>query len=117
MNAAAELRRARERALAGCALLALLALGACATHGYLRRREYAREGASRLAAARWLGGELALGTASRWLRHPTREEPWAAGHEGPGLLDTDPAGALLTPPEAVLREGLARARVSRRGPR
>jgi hypothetical protein len=57
------------------------------------------------AAASAVGAELALHAGSRWLRHPTRSEPWAYGHDGPGVFDPDPAGAFASPPRATLVRG------------
>lgn len=64
-------------------------------------------------AASAVGGELALHAGARWLRHPTRSEPWAYGHDGPGVADPDPAGAFASAPRATLLVGgaVTRARL------
>lgn len=55
------------------------------------------------AVVRLLGtADLALSSASRWLRHPSLSEPGAAFADAPAILDADPAGALMAPPGAVL---------------
>jgi hypothetical protein len=72
-----------------------------------RRQEDARV---RVDAAQLTGPEIALHSASRWLRHPTRSEPWAASADGPAMLDLDPAGALAPPPVAVVRAGMPASR-------
>lgn len=71
-----------------------------------RRQQPHRDHAVRTTAAQLVGPEIALHSASRWLRHPTRVEPWSASADGPALLDLDPAGALAPPPAEVLRAGL-----------
>lgn len=82
--------------------LALGALGVASAHRSALVRERARDRTVIIAAASLVGGELALNAGARWLRHPTRVEPWAYGHDGPGVVDADPAGAFATP----VREGL-----------
>lgn len=55
------------------------------------------------AVARLLGtADMALSSASRWLRHPTLSEPGAAFADAPAILDVDPAGAWIAPPRGVL---------------
>jgi hypothetical protein len=55
------------------------------------------------AVVRWLGtADMALSSASRWLRHPSLSEPGAAFADAPAILDADPAGAMIAPPRAVL---------------
>lgn len=55
------------------------------------------------AVVRLLGtADMALSSASRWLRHPSLSEPGAAFADGPAVLDADPAGALIAPPLPVL---------------
>lgn len=76
-----------------------------------RRDARAADTRVRLIAARAVGPEIALHSASRWLRHPTRSEPWAASADGPAMLDLDPAGALAPPPVEVLRAGLPATRL------
>ena len=63
-------------------------------------------------AAQLTGPEIALHSASRWLRHPTRSEPWAASADGPAMLDLDPAGALAPPPTDVIRAGYNGTRIT-----
>lgn len=80
-------------------------------------RARAREHDAIVAAASLVGPELALHAGARWLRHPTRVEPWAYGHDGPGLADADPAGAFASPARESLAAGgsiATRARVIRR---
>lgn len=47
--------------------------------------------------------DLALSSASRWLRHPSLTEPGAPFADGPAILDADPAGAVIGPPRDLLR--------------
>jgi hypothetical protein len=52
---------------------------------------------------RFLGSaDMALSSASRWLRHPSLSEPGAAFADAPAILDADPAGAMIAPPRALL---------------
>jgi hypothetical protein len=54
------------------------------------------------AAVRLLGtADMALSSASRWLRHPSLSEPGAAFADAPAILDADPAGALIAPPHVL----------------
>ena len=46
--------------------------------------------------------DLALSSSSRWLRHPSQAELGAAFADAPGSFDTDPAGAWVGPPRALL---------------
>jgi len=88
-------------------LLALVAVTAFDARAKRSRRDAEMPIAH--AAARIVGPELALHAAARWLRHPTRSEPWAAATDAPGMLDLDPAGATAPPPREVLGAGLPRA--------
>jgi hypothetical protein len=92
----------------------VLALAAIVEVRDAHARRAQREDAAhvRSAAARAVGPELALHSASRWLRHPTRSEPWAASADAPAMLDLDPAGALAPPPSAALRSGWPAVRLS-----
>jgi hypothetical protein len=59
------------------------------------------------AVVRLLGtADMALSSASRWLRHPSLSEPGAAFADSPAILDADPAGAMIAPPHAVLAGSL-----------
>lgn len=101
--------------LAPAAALAvfILSLGTCSVvHARARQIRRTRHASIRRAVARITGPELSLHSASRWLRHPTRSEPWAASSDGPALLDVDPAGALAPPPVAVLRAGWPAVRIT-----
>jgi hypothetical protein len=104
--------------LGALALLSLSLVVWAAGDAAARRRQRRDVESTRLAAARVAGPELALHAASRWLRHPTRSEPWAASADAPAMLDVDPAGAIAPPPVAVLRAGLSPVRLAvRRGGR
>ncbi len=46
--------------------------------------------------------DMALSSASRWLRHPSLSEPGAAFADAPAILDADPAGAMIAPPRDLL---------------
>ena len=55
------------------------------------------------AVVRLLGtADMALSSASRWLRHPSLSEPGAAFADAPAILDADPAGAMIAPPRGLL---------------
>lgn len=55
------------------------------------------------SVVRLLGtADMALSSASRWLRHPSLSEPGAAFADAPAILDADPAGAMIAPPRALL---------------
>jgi hypothetical protein len=70
--------------------------------------------ADRAAVVRLTGSpDLALSSASRWLRHPALSEPGAAFADAPALPDTDPAGASIPPPRTLYRD-TARSVVVRR---
>jgi len=91
----------------GVALL-VLALGTAAmlADASSRRAAQGRRAAEVEAAVRLLGtADLALSSASRWLRHPSLSEPGAAFADAPALLDADPAGALIGPPFEVSGPG------------
>jgi hypothetical protein len=96
---------ARLAPLLACALLALLLSVWAARDARARRAQRRETDHVQQLAARVIGPELALHGASRWLRHPTRSEPWAASADAPAMLDLDPAGALAPPPVSALREG------------
>lgn len=98
------------------ALLVVLVLGAslAAILVDASARAAASDDARQRAVVALIGlPDLVLSSSSRWLRHPSQSEPGAALADLPGSLDTDPAGALIGPPRAVLRVGGVRAR--RRG--
>ncbi len=98
----ASFARPRARTLALCAAASLVLLVLVRVHaGELARRRDADARALRVMAGA-VGSELALDADARWLRHPTRSEPWAYGHDGPGLADVDPAGAWSAPARAAL---------------
>jgi hypothetical protein len=76
-----------------------------------RRADDASRATERTALCRLLGtADLALSSTSRWLRHPSLAEPGAPFADGPASLDTDPGGALITPPRDVIRRGAVRLR-------
>jgi hypothetical protein len=103
MTAALASLAARRLALFAVALFALsLATALCAAHARSLTRARSLDERSLRSAASAVGPELALYAGARWLRHPTRSEPWAYGHDGPGLADPDPAGAFASAPRAVL---------------
>ena len=63
-----------------------------------RQRQTQVEGIVRLLGT----ADLALSSASRWLRHPSLTESGAPFADGPAILDADPAGAVIGPPRDVL---------------
>ena len=68
-----------------------------------RRLEQQERRARVEGMVRLLGtADLALSSASRWLRHPSLTEPGAPFADGPAILDADPAGAVIGPPVEVL---------------
>jgi hypothetical protein len=68
------------------------------------------------AVVRLLGtADMALSSASRWLRHPSLSEPGAAFADAPAILDADPAGAFIAPPRTVLAGSLKEPLVRLRG--
>jgi hypothetical protein len=85
-------------------LALLLAAAAGTAIDAARLRAVRREARPQvLAGVRLLGtADLALSSASRWLRHPSVSEPGAAFADAPAILDADPAGALIAPPHTVL---------------
>lgn len=98
----------------GAALL--VGVGAMLLHAEtLRARARSeQEGTERAAVVRLTGSpDLALSSASRWLRHPSLSEPGAAFADAPALPDVDPAGAAIAPPRALYR-ATARSLVVRR---
>jgi hypothetical protein len=104
-----------RRLVSFAALSALLAASVLASAAHRRSlvAGRARAQAPLEAAATAVGPELALHAGSRWLRHPTRSEPWAYGHDGPGVPDADPAGAFAPPPRAALVADRAGTTVTR----
>lgn len=96
-----------RRLLAACVAALSMAVALCAIELRVRSLRAARERdrAAVQSAARAAGGELALHAGARWLRHPTRSEPWAYGHDGPGVADPDPAGSFASAPRATLLAG------------
>lgn len=98
------------------ALVMALALSGLELRVRASRAAREREGDAVQSAARAVGGELALHAGARWLRHPTRSEPWAYGHDGPGVPDPDPAGAFASAPRGALLAGgaVTRARLRAR---
>jgi len=68
----------------------------------VRRGQQAGRAGQVRAVVRLVGSaDLALSSASRWLRHPSLSEPGAAFADGPAMLDNDPAGAAIGPPYGV----------------
>ncbi len=67
-----------------------------------RRSDRAADEQAISAVARRLpSSDLALSGGARWLRNPSLEEPGAAFADGPALPDPDPAGGVMSPPQAV----------------
>ncbi len=100
------MRRARAF---GLALLALsIALASILIDA--SRRRAARD--PKMDAAVEITGvpDLALSSSARWLRHPSQAEPGAPFADSPASLDTDPAGAWIGPPRAVLEVGAIEVR-------
>jgi hypothetical protein len=103
---------------AALAVGATLAVGVVAMLGHAAAlRAHARSDESRTgraAVVRLTGSpDLALSSASRWLRHPALSEPGAAFADAPALPDTDPAGAAIPPPRTLYGD-TARGGVVRR---
>lgn len=93
--------------LAVALLAAVLVAGAVAitVDAARQRRRQDRSLPEIRAAVRVLGtADMALSSASRWLRHPSLSEPGAAFADAPAILDADPAGALIAPPPALWSE-------------
>lgn len=85
-------------------LAAVLVVGAVAitVDAARQRRRQGRVLPEMRAAVRLLGtADMALSSASRWLRHPSLSEPGAAFADAPAILDADPAGALIAPPPVL----------------
>ncbi len=103
----------RIRMLIAISVAFLFMLGGVLTDA-TRRRNADREGrALRLTLATHIGwADLALSSNARWLRNPSQVEPAAAISDIPGGFDVDPAGAFISPPREVLREG-ARGAIER----
>jgi hypothetical protein len=90
----------------GLCLAAPLVLGVIAFDAAARRSARETERAAEAALVEATGlNDLALSSASRWLRHPSQAEPSAAVADLPTALDLDPGGALLGPPRRVLSQG------------
>lgn len=100
------LRLQPKRCLLVPVLLAivLVAGGVAITADAERQRARRRQSQSEVrAVVRLLGtADMALSSASRWLRHPSLSEPGAAFADAPAILDADPAGAMIAPPRALL---------------
>jgi hypothetical protein len=97
----------------GVAFVVIAVLAAWSVYdAHARRVERERDRGVRIHAAQLAGPELALHSASRWLRHPTRSEPWAASADAPAMLDLDPAGALAPPPTEAVRAGYTGTRIT-----
>ncbi len=101
---------------------AAIAVGAALAAGLAAMLIHARAGraeadrpAARQARAAIVGltgsPDLALSSASRWLRHPSLSEPGAAFADAPAMPDTDPAGAAIAAPRALFH-GAARERLT-----
>ena len=85
--------------LAACVLAMLLHASAERARSHAPDAQRARATVVRLTGS----PDLALSSASRWLRHPSLSEPGAAFADAPALPDVDPAGAAIAPPRALLR--------------
>jgi hypothetical protein len=84
-------------------LVLMLATVGLAVDGARRRSAQLRGQREVEAIVRLLGtADMALSSASRWLRHPSLSEPGAAFSDGPAILDVDPAGALIAPALPVM---------------
>lgn len=104
----------RIRALIAASIAIVVALGGSLYDAERRRAADGDGRALRAALASRIGlADLALSSGARWLRHPSQVEPAAAIADVPGALDVDPAGAWISPPREVLREG-ARGTIERR---
>ncbi len=103
---------ARLMPLASLLILAAALSWIASRDASARRARRETDATVRHDAARLVGPEIALHSASRWLRHPTRSEPWAASADAPAMLDLDPAGSLAPPPVEVLRAGVAPVRLT-----
>ncbi len=99
------LDRRRLRALFALTSALSLCVALCAGHARSLARSRDHDAPALRATAAVFGPELALHAGARWLRHPTRSEPWAYGHDGPGVFDSDPAGAFAGPPREALVAG------------
>jgi hypothetical protein len=85
--------RRRERALAAVVLIVTLLLAIVAIDARARARSVPAQ-MTRIVATTGLS-DLALSSSSRWLRHPSLAEPYAATWDAPIGLDVDPAGAAI----------------------
>jgi len=82
----------------------LVAGGVAMTFDAVRQRARHRQSEMEIQPiVRLLGtADMALSSASRWLRHPTLSESGAAFGDAPAILDADPAGAMIARPRALL---------------
>lgn len=94
-----------KQSFAHVAALALLAAGTLWMLRDAAAQRAARQGRTPQVQSivRLLGvADLALSSSSRWLRHPSITEPGAPFADSPAILDNDPAGAMIGPPDEVL---------------
>lgn len=85
-----------------CAWIVLLAAGTMwmLVDASVRRAAQKERAPQVQSVVRLLGvADLALSSSSRWLRHPSITEPGAPFADGPAILDNDPAGAMIGPPQ------------------
>jgi hypothetical protein len=83
-------------------------------HASLLRHRDATHDTARLRLVELIGtADLVLSSSARWLRHPSQAEAGAAAADGPLSFDTDPAGAWIGPPRALLGEGMPAPRMLR----
>ena len=82
-------------------LVALAASLAAVVVDAYGRRAARSDAATRAAVLASGGADLALSSASRWLRHPLASEPGAAFADAPAAIDVDPASLLVPPPRGV----------------
>jgi len=89
---------------AGVLALTLVAGGAAVALDGARLRVKRLQSQSEIRAIVGLLGtaDLALSSASRWLRHPSLTEPGAPFADAPAVLDADPAGAMIAPPRELM---------------
>jgi hypothetical protein len=96
----------RLRRLLAALLITATALGAMLAHASHERAEDEARNEARVALVRLVGApDLALSSSARWLRHPSQAEAGAATSDGPLAFDSDPAGAWIGPPRALLGVG------------
>ena len=101
----------------GLLVIALVAGGVGIALDAARQRARHRQTEPEIRAVfRLLGtADMALSSASRWLRHPSLSEPGAAFADAPAILDADPAGAMIAPPRTVLAGSLQEPVVALKG--